>query len=110
MTATKSEQTGTARSARNVVLVHGAFVDGSTWEGVYDLLKKDGYNVAVVQNPTQPLEGDVAATRKAIDAQDGPVVLVGIPMAGRSSPKRARTRKWRRWCTSRRSRRTRASR
>jgi pimeloyl-ACP methyl ester carboxylesterase len=71
-----------ARSARNVVLVHGAFVDGSTWEGVYDLLKKDGYNVAVVQNPTQSLEGDVAATRKVIDAQDGPVVLVGHSYGG----------------------------
>ena len=71
-----------AGSARNVVLVHGAFVDGSTWEGVYDLLKKDGYNVAVVQNPTQSLKGDVAATRKVIDAQDGPVVLVGHSYGG----------------------------
>jgi hypothetical protein len=52
MTATK---TISVESARNVVLVHGAFVDGSTWQGVYDLLKKDGYNVAVVQNPTQSL-------------------------------------------------------
>ncbi|MDT7664705.1 MAG: hypothetical protein QOD04_4261 [Pseudonocardiales bacterium] len=71
-----------AGSARNVVLVHGAFVDGSGWQGVYDLLKQDGYNVAVVQNPTLSLEGDVAATRQVIDAQDGPVVLVGHSYGG----------------------------
>jgi pimeloyl-ACP methyl ester carboxylesterase len=68
--------------ATNVVLVHGSFVDGSTWRGVYDLLKQDGYNVAVVQNPTLSLEGDVAATRQVIDAQDGPVVLVGHSYGG----------------------------
>jgi pimeloyl-ACP methyl ester carboxylesterase len=79
MTATK---TISVESARNVVLVHGAFVDGSTWQGVYDLLKQDGYNVAVVQNPTQSLKGDVAATRQVIDAQDGPVVLVGHSYGG----------------------------
>ena len=70
-----------AGSARNVVLVHGSFVDGSTWQGV-SLLKKDGYNVAVVQNPTVSLEGDVATTRQVIDAQDGPVVLVGHSYGG----------------------------
>jgi pimeloyl-ACP methyl ester carboxylesterase len=69
-------------SARNVVLVHGGFVDGSGWQGVYDRLKQDGYNVAVVQNPTLSLEGDVAATRQVIDAQDGPVVLVGHSYGG----------------------------
>ena len=71
-----------AGSARNVVLVHGGFVDGSGWQGVYDLLKQDGYHVAVVQNPTLSLEGDVAATRQVIDAQDGPVVLVGHSYGG----------------------------
>jgi pimeloyl-ACP methyl ester carboxylesterase len=71
-----------AGSARNVVLVHGGFVDGSGWQGVYDRLKQDGYNVAVVQNPTLSLEGDVAATRQVIDAQDGPVVLVGHSYGG----------------------------
>lgn len=60
----------------NVVLVHNDFVDGSGCHGVYDVLKQDGYNVSVVQNPTLSLEGDVAATREIIDAQDGPVVLV----------------------------------
>jgi pimeloyl-ACP methyl ester carboxylesterase len=67
---------------RNVVLVHGGFVDGSGWQAVYDLLKADGFNVRVVQNPTLSLEGDVAATRQIIDAQDGPVVLVGHSYGG----------------------------
>ncbi|MDT7601648.1 MAG: hypothetical protein QOK26_3725 [Pseudonocardiales bacterium] len=71
-----------AGSARNAVLVHGGFVDGSGWQGVYDLLKQDGYDVAVVQNPTLSLEGDVAATRRIVDAQDGPVVLVGHSYGG----------------------------
>jgi pimeloyl-ACP methyl ester carboxylesterase len=71
-----------AGSVSNVVLVHGGFVDGSGWQGVYDLLKRDGYNVAVVQNPTLTLEGDAAATRQVIDAQDGPVVLVGHSYGG----------------------------
>lgn len=67
---------------RNIVLVHGGFVDGSGWQAVYDLLTSDGYNVRVVQNPTLSLEGDVAATRQVIDAQDGPVVLVGHSYGG----------------------------
>lgn len=72
----------TPSSGRNVVLVHGAFVDGSTWRAVYDLLASDGYHVAVVQNTTLSLEDDVAATRLIIDAQDGPVVLVGHSYGG----------------------------
>jgi pimeloyl-ACP methyl ester carboxylesterase len=72
-----------AASARPaVVLVHGGFVDGSGWQGVYDLLKADGYRVCVVQNPTLSLAGDVAATNWVIDAQDGPVVLVGHSYGG----------------------------
>jgi pimeloyl-ACP methyl ester carboxylesterase len=67
---------------RNVVLVHGGFVDGSGWQGVYDVLKSDGFNVSVVQHPTLSLEGDAAATRMVIDAQDGPVVLVGHSYGG----------------------------
>ena len=66
----------------NIVLVHGGFVDGSGWRGVYDLLTQDGYHVAVVQNPTLSLAGDAAATRLIIDAQDGPVVLVGHSYGG----------------------------
>jgi len=72
----------TSSAAANVVLVHGGFVDGSGWQAVYDLLKQDGYHVSVVQNPTLSLEGDVAATRQVIDAQDGPVVLVGHSYGG----------------------------
>jgi pimeloyl-ACP methyl ester carboxylesterase len=65
-----------------VVLVHGGFVDGSGWQPVYRLLKDDGFNVAVVQNPTLSLEGDAAATRRVVDAQDEPVVLVGHSYGG----------------------------
>jgi pimeloyl-ACP methyl ester carboxylesterase len=66
-----------AETIKNVVLVHGGFVDGSGWQSVYDILVKDGYTVSVVQNPTISLGDDVAATRCVIAAQDGPVVLVG---------------------------------
>src|SRR6202042_1034869 len=66
----------------NVVLVHGGFVDGSGWQGVYEALSRDGFRVGVVQNPTLSLDGDVAATRQVIDAQDGPVVLVGHSYGG----------------------------
>ncbi len=70
------------RAEGTVVLVHGGFVDGSGWRGVYDQLKKDGYNVVVVQNPTHSLADDVAVTRRAIDAQSEPVVLVGHSYGG----------------------------
>jgi len=69
-------------SARNVVLVHGGFVDGSGWQGVYDALIADGFRVTVVQNPTQSLEGDVEATRQVLDELDGDVVLVGHSYGG----------------------------
>lgn len=69
-------------ATKNVVLVHGGFVDGSGWQGVYDQLTKDGFNVTIVQNPTVSLEGDVAATRWVLDGQDGPVVLVGHSYGG----------------------------
>ncbi len=65
-----------------VVLVHGGFVDGSGWQGVYEALTADGYRVAVVQNPTLSLEDDAAATRLVIDGLDGPVVLVGHSYGG----------------------------
>ena len=67
---------------RNVVLVHGGFVDGSGWSGVYKLLKSDGYNVTVVQNPTVSLADDVKVTKRALDAQDGPTILVGHSYGG----------------------------
>ena len=97
-------------SAKNIVLVHGGFVDGSGWQGVYDLLSKDGYHVAVAQNPTLSLEDDVAVTRRLIDAQDGPAFWLATPTAARSSLRRGCTTRSRAWCTSRLSRRTRASR
>jgi pimeloyl-ACP methyl ester carboxylesterase len=65
-----------------IVLVHGGFVDGAGWEGVYNNLKKDGYNVSIVQNPTTSLADDVAATRLAISRVQGPVVLVGHSYGG----------------------------
>lgn len=66
----------------NVVLVHGAFADGAGWEGVYHILVKKGYKVSVVQNPTISLAGNVAATKQILDAQEGPVVLVGHSYGG----------------------------
>ncbi len=65
-----------------IVLVHGGFVDGSGWESLYEILKKDGYDVSVVQNSTESLAGDVAVTKAAIDAQDKPVILVGHSYGG----------------------------
>lgn len=69
-------------SVRNVVLVHGGFVDGSGWQGVYQALTSDGYRVAVVQHPTLSLQDDALATRRVIGALDGPVVLVGHSYGG----------------------------
>src|SRR5213596_3931881 len=65
-----------------IVLVHGGFVDGSGWEGVYRILRKDGYTVSIVQNPTISLAGDVAVTRRVVGAQNGPVILVGYSYGG----------------------------
>ncbi len=73
---------GMSALAATIVLVHGGFVDGSGWEGVYKILKKDGYNVTVVQNPTKSLSDDVAVTRRAIAAVNGPVILVGHSYGG----------------------------
>ena len=69
-------------NAKTIVLVHGGFVDGSGWEGVYRLLKKDGFEVSIVQNPTLSLADDVAVTRRAIAAAGGDVVLVGHSYGG----------------------------
>jgi len=74
---------GTANGGvKNVVLVHGGFVDGSGWQGVYDVLKKDGYKVSIVQNPTISLTDDVAVTKRTLAAQDGPAILVGHSYGG----------------------------
>jgi pimeloyl-ACP methyl ester carboxylesterase len=66
----------------NVVLVHGGFVDGAGWEGVYKILRKDGYKVSIVQHSTASLAGDVTATKLVLDALDGPAILVGHSYGG----------------------------
>ena len=71
-----------ASTGASVVLVHGGFVDGSGWEGVYSILKKSGHSVAIVQNSTASLADDVAATKLVLTAQQGPVVLVGHSYGG----------------------------
>src|SRR5467141_2225460 len=75
-------QTSPSAAVKNIVLVHGGFADGSGWEGVYKILKKDGYAVAVVQNPTISLADDVAVTKRTIANQNGPVILVGHSYGG----------------------------
>lgn len=80
-----SVTTATAQNApavKNVVLVHGAFADGSGWRGLYDILSKKGYHVTIVQNPLSSLEDDVRATNLALDKQDGPTILVGHSWGG----------------------------
>jgi pimeloyl-ACP methyl ester carboxylesterase len=72
----------TEGGVKNVVLVHGGFVDGSGWQGVYETLKKDGYAVSIVQNPTISLADDVAVTKRALAARDGPTILVGHSYGG----------------------------
>jgi pimeloyl-ACP methyl ester carboxylesterase len=72
----------TMSEVRNVALVHGGFVDGSGWEGVYRLLRKDGFKVSIVQNPTLSLADDNAVTRRVLDQQDGPTILVGHSYGG----------------------------
>jgi pimeloyl-ACP methyl ester carboxylesterase len=71
-----------AEGVKNILLIHGGFVDGAGWQGVYELLKKDGYNVSVVQNPTTSLGDDVAVTRRMLAAQNGPAILVGHSYGG----------------------------
>src|SRR5467141_4398255 len=75
-------QTSTSAAVKNIVLVHGGFVDGSGWEGVYKILKKDGYTVSIVQNPTISLAADVAVTKRVLATHSGPVILVGHSYGG----------------------------
>jgi pimeloyl-ACP methyl ester carboxylesterase len=75
-------QTKSTAVVKNIVIVHGGLVDGSGWEGVYTILKKDGYAVTIVQNPTISMADDVAVTKRAIAAQNGPVILVGHSYGG----------------------------
>src|SRR5262249_42807491 len=75
-------QTSKSAPVKNIVLVHGAFADGSGWEAVANILKKDGYTVSVVQHPETSFAEDVKFTKAAIDRQSGPVVLVGHSYGG----------------------------
>ncbi|MGO1069455.1 alpha/beta hydrolase [Lysobacter sp. CA199] len=81
-TAHAAQPDPTPKGVKNIVLVHGGFVDGSGWQKVYNLLTKDGYNVSIVQNPTLSLADDVAVTQRTIAQQHGPVVLVGHSYGG----------------------------
>ncbi len=73
---------GSAQPVKNIVLVHGAFADGSGWRGVYDELTRNGYAVSIVQNPLTSFEDDIAATRRVLRRQNGPVILVGHSYGG----------------------------
>src|SRR5256886_14718244 len=76
-------QAALAASAKpTIVLVHGAFADGSSWQRVIPILQRDGYNVIAVQNPLTSLAADVETTKRVVDAQTGPVVLVGHSYGG----------------------------
>src|SRR5579863_4225243 len=75
-------QAETTQNVKDVVIVHGAFADGSGWQSVYRILTRQGYSVTIVQDPTISLDDDVARTKRAIDAQDGPVILVGHSYGG----------------------------
>jgi pimeloyl-ACP methyl ester carboxylesterase len=80
--AQSAERIPDTQSVRNVVLVHGAFADGAGWRGVYDNLTARGYRVTIVQNPLTSLADDVAATKRALNMQDGPTILVGHSWGG----------------------------
>lgn len=85
MVATLSMSSNNAfaqKAVKNIVLVHGAFADGSGWQGVYTILKKKGYNVSIVGNPNTGLADDVAATKRVIAKQNGSVILVGHSYGG----------------------------
>jgi pimeloyl-ACP methyl ester carboxylesterase len=73
---------GQAETVKNIVIVHGAFADGSGWQGVAEILGKDGYSVSVVQEPLTSLADDAAATRRVLDLQQGPTLLVGHSYGG----------------------------
>jgi hypothetical protein len=99
-----------AEKINNVVLVHGGFVDGSGWQGVFKILEQHGFNVSVVQNPTISLDGDVAAVKLVLDEQPGPAVLVGHSLRRRGDYAGRQLLKLRCSSTSRPLRRTKASR
>jgi pimeloyl-ACP methyl ester carboxylesterase len=80
--STAAQSASAAVADVSIVLVHGALIDGSSWRGVYDVLAKDGYRVSIVQPPLSGLDADVAATKRVLDQQQGPVILVGNSFGG----------------------------
>ncbi len=80
--STNAQSAPSRTAAVTIVLVHGALIDGSSWRGVYDGLTRDGYPVSIVQPPLTGLDEDVAATKRVLDEQDGPVILVGNSYGG----------------------------
>ncbi len=80
--STNAQSAPSSTEAITIVLVHGALIDGSSWRGVYDVLTRDGYRVSIVQQPLTGLDDDVGATRRVLDQQDGPVILVGHSYGG----------------------------
>jgi pimeloyl-ACP methyl ester carboxylesterase len=81
-TGALAQQNNDAHRVRNVVLVHGAFADGSGWKGVHDILVKDGYKVSITQQPLTSFQDDVAAIRRILALQDGPCILVAHSYGG----------------------------
>ena len=81
-TGTQQPDRQLGASMKNIVLVHGGFVDGAGWESVYTILKNDGYTVSIVQNPTISFEDDVAVTKRTVAKQDGDSILVGHSYGG----------------------------
>jgi pimeloyl-ACP methyl ester carboxylesterase len=80
--STNAQSAPSPTVAVTIVLVHGALIDGSSWRGVYDMLTRDGYRVSIVQEPLTGFDEDVAATKRVLDQQDGPVILVGHSYGG----------------------------
>jgi len=97
-------QVNSAQGARNIVLVHGAWADGSCWSGVIALLQAKGFHVVAVQNPLTSLADDVEPTKRIIELQDGPVIPVGHSYAGVVITEAGNTQKSSAWSTWRRSR------
>jgi pimeloyl-ACP methyl ester carboxylesterase len=85
---------------RNIVLVHGAWADGSGWKGVYDILVKDGYNVSIVQEPETSFKEDVAATKRVLAQQNGPCILVAHSYGGAVITEAGTDPSVAGWCTS----------
>jgi hypothetical protein len=88
------------RGVRNIVLVHGAWADGSGWRGVYDSLVRDGFNVSMVQEPETSFQDDVTAVKRIVELQDGPTILSRTAMGDPLLPKREPIHPLSDWCTS----------